>query len=69
MLNWIKKILGIIELEERTEKSYRAVNRIEKKLGMVETKKPQRFDEIERDRKRRKKGGRHEHYTTNHTCK
>lgn len=56
MLKWLKKILGIITLEERTEKSYRAINRIEKKLGMVETKRPLRYDEIERDRKHRRKG-------------
>lgn len=57
MLDWIKDKLGITDLEDRVEHSHLAIGRIERKVGMAQPRTPQRHDEIERDRKRRRKGG------------
>lgn len=53
MINWIKRKLGIIALENTAAFQTAAIHRIEKKIRIG--RKPQRYDEIERARKRRYK--------------
>ncbi len=55
MWNWLKEKLGIIALEVQQERASKAIRRIEGKLGI--RKLPQRYDEIERARSRRRKSG------------
>ena len=60
MFKWLKKKLGILSLQTRvanlekdSTRIYRAIGRIENKARI--NKRPMRYDEIERDRKNRKK--------------
>jgi len=54
MFNWLMKKLGIVSLQDRVTRTENAINRIEKKTRIG--KMSQRYDEIERARKLRKKG-------------
>lgn len=65
MINWLKKKLGIFDLEKILVCQQQSIEAIELAVGhkridhfreRVSEKHSQRYDEIERDRKRRKKG-------------
>jgi len=65
MINWLKKKLGIVDLEKIVTCQHQSIEAIELAVGhkkmehfkkQVSDKHSQRYDEIERDRKRRKKG-------------
>lgn len=60
MWNWLRRKLGIIALEVQQERASKAIRRIEKATGIA--KEPQRYDEIERARKRRQKAGNRPRY-------
>ena len=51
--NWFRKKLGIIDVEKILVCQHKAIGRIENKIRM--RKQPQRYDEVERQRKRRRK--------------
>ena len=53
MINWLRKILGIDKLWLELRQTQLTVYRIEKKVRVG--RRPQRYDEIERARKRRHK--------------
>ncbi len=66
MINWLKRKLGIFDLEKIVTCQHQSIEAIELAVGVkrldhfrkeVSRRQPQRYDEIERDRKRRKKGG------------
>ena len=66
MINWLRKKLGIVEIEKRLDVQrkiiYRAsqsVHRIDNYLGLQKraSKRSKRYDELERDQKRRRKAG------------
>ena len=70
MIEWIKRKLGITNLKHRTETLEEVVRLLSKrnrqawdvleKVKRKVDKKSMRYDEIERARKRRKKGWKHE---------
>lgn len=58
MINWLKKKLGILSLARRVELLEKDVIRIYKSQNTLENKtrnRPERYDQIERARKRRYK--------------
>lgn len=65
MINWFRKKLGIIDCEKGIVCLHKDINEAFNRLDKIESpqqsarrksrKEPQRHDEIERDRKRRKK--------------
>ncbi len=60
MIKWLKKKLGILSLAKRVETLEKDSVRIYKAIGRIDNKartgrNPQRRDEIERDKKRRRK--------------
>ena len=60
MIKWLKKKLGILSLQKRVATLEKDSVRIYKAIGRIENKarigkRAMRYDEIERERKRRKK--------------
>lgn len=53
MIRWIKKKLGILQVERTMAQHTADIRRLEKKVRIG--KRPMRYDEIERARKRRYK--------------
>ena len=61
MFKWLRKKLGIIDVEKNVvdlhrdmQKAFNRIDRFENKARI--NKKPMRYDEIQRARKRRRKG-------------
>jgi hypothetical protein len=60
-IQWLRVKLGIVQIEKELSGIYRTVNRLDKNITGVANaarihKRPQRYDQINRTRKRRKKG-------------
>jgi hypothetical protein len=65
MIEWLKTKLGIITIEGRLALMHHDIGEINKYLGLQAraSNESQRYDEIERDRKRRKKNSIRVKYT------
>lgn len=60
--NWLRKKLGVVQIEKELSGIYKTVNRLDHGLSKLRNqtrsgRRPQRYGEIERARKHRKKDG------------
>jgi hypothetical protein len=56
--DWLRRKLGILKVEKDIERQYISIGKIERLLGKARTgKRSLRQDEVNRNRKRRKKAG------------
>ena len=61
MIKWLRKKLGIVQVEKELTRIYKTVNRLDNNLARLQNKtrsgkRPLRHGEVERAQKRRRKG-------------